>query len=125
MVRLILFAAGILIFAASCGRRQAEPTRAANTNSAPAPTNQVFEVKGVIKQLKPDGKTVEIRHEAITNYMPAMVMPFEAKEPKELVGLKAGDEVKFRMTVSGDDVWIDQIQKLSVGNPTQLPSKAG
>jgi protein SCO1/2 len=123
MVRLILLLVGILILELSCGRSTEIP--AASTKGSPAKTNQVFDVKGVIKELKPDGKTVEIRHEAITNYMPAMVMPFEAKEPKELVGLKAGDEVKFRMTVTDDDVWIDQIQKLTAGNPNQLPSKAG
>jgi len=127
MVRLILLFTGILLLGLSCGRspQLAEANAATSTNGSAAQTNQVFEVKGVIKDLKPDGKTVEIRHEAITNYMPAMVMPFEAKEPKELIGLKAGDQVKFRMTVTRDDVWIDQIQKLSVGNPTQLPSKEG
>src|SRR6476619_199262 len=125
MVRLILFLAGVLILGVSCGRSAQVEEKTSIANSSAAKTNQVFEVKGVIKELKPDGKTVEIRHEAITNYMPAMVMQFEAKEPKELVGLKAGDEVKFRMTVTDDDVWIDQIQKLTVGNPNQLPSKAG
>jgi protein SCO1/2 len=126
MVRLILFSAGILIFAVSCGdSAQVAEVKNASTKGSAATSNQVFEVKGVIKELKPDGKTVQIRHEAITNYMPAMVMPFEAKEPKELVGLKVGDEVKFRMTVSGDDVWIDQIQKLAAATPNQLPSKAG
>src|SRR6266496_5050798 len=126
MVRLILFFAAILMFGVSCGRSaQIAENQTANTNNSPAKTNQVFEVKGLIKELKSDGKTVEIRHEAITNYMPAMVMPFEAKEPKELIGLRAGDQVKFRMTVTDDDVWIDQIQKLSLGNPNQLPSKAG
>ncbi len=123
MVRLILLLVGILILELSCGRSAEVPV--GSTSTASAKTNQVFEVKGVIKELKPDGKTVEIRHEAIANYMPAMVMPFEAKEPKELVGLKAGDQVKFRMTVTEDDFWIDQIQKLTVGNPNQLPSKAG
>src|ERR1051326_8767725 len=119
MVRLILLLAGIVILGVSCGRSAEAPV--ARNSNGPAKTNQIFEVKGVIKELKPDGKTVEIRHEAITNYMPAMVMSFEAKEPKELVGLKAGDEVKFRMTVSGDDYWIDQIQRLTAGNPNQLP----
>src|SRR5882757_2438494 len=102
MVRLILLLVGILILELSCGRSAEVPV--ATTKSAAGKTNQVFEVEGVIKELKPDGKTVENRHEAITNYMPAMVMSFEAKEPKELVGLKAGDEVKFRMTVTDDDV---------------------
>ena len=105
MVRLILLLVAILTLELSCGRSAEVPV--ASKGGASANTNQVFEVKGVIKELKPDGKTVEIRHEAITNYMPAMVMPFEAKEPKELVGLKAGDEVKFRMTVTEDDFWID------------------
>ena len=126
MVRLILFLLGVSFLGGACGRSaQVAETRSANTNDSRGKTNQVFEVKGVIKELKSDGKTVSIRHEAITNYMPAMVMPFEAKEPKELVGLKAGDQVKFRMTVTDDDVWIDQIQKLTAGDPNQLPSKAG
>ena len=121
MVRLILLLVGILVLELSCGRS----AEVKSTKGSPAKTNQVFEVKGVIKELKPDGKTVQIRHEAITNYMPAMVMPLEAKEPKELAGLKAGDEVKFRMTVTDDDVWIDQIQKLTIEKPNPLPSKAG
>jgi protein SCO1/2 len=115
---------GTLILSVSCGR-SAQPEEPKATGASGGKSNQVFEVKGVIKELKPDGKTVEIRHEAITNYMPAMVMPFEAKQPKELVGLKAGDQIKFRMTVTDDDVWIDQIQKLSKPDPNQLPSKAG
>src|SRR3954470_13579027 len=124
MVRLLLFLVGTSVLGLSCGRpAQVEQPKAAGASGGKS--NQVFEVKGVVKELKPDGKTVEIRHEAITNYMPAMVMPFEAKQPKELAGLKAGDEVKFRMTVTDDDVWIDQIQKLSKPDPNQLPSKAG
>src|SRR5439155_8600695 len=69
------------------------------------------------------GKTVEIRHEAITNYMPAMTMPFEAKNPKELAGLKVGDVVSFRMTVTTTDSWIDQIRKLTAANPMELPTR--
>jgi protein SCO1/2 len=84
-------------------------------------------VKGVIKELKPDGKTVEIRHEPVTNYvptlsiyMPAMTMPFEAKHPTELAGLKAGDSVTFRLTVTDDDSWIDQIRKIETNQPVSL-----
>jgi protein SCO1/2 len=124
MDRLLLFLMATLALGVSCGR-SAQIEQAKAPSASGGKSNQVFEVKGVIKELKPDGKTVEIRHEAITNYMPAMVMPFEAKEPKELAGLKAGDEIRFRMTVTDDDVWIDQIQKLSKPDPNQLPSKAG
>jgi protein SCO1/2 len=81
-------------------------------------------VKGVVKELKTDGKTVEIRHEEIPNYMPAMTMPFEAKDPRELAGLAAGDTVTFRMTVTDTDVWIDQIRKLAPPKTNELPSNS-
>jgi protein SCO1/2 len=74
-------------------------------------SNQVFTLKGVVKELNPDGKTIQIRHEAIPNYMVAMTMPFIAKDPKELSGLKPGDAITFRMTVTADDTWIDEIRK--------------
>src|SRR2546430_9071749 len=32
-------------------------------------TPQIFSVKGAVKELKPDGKTVVIKHEEIPNYM--------------------------------------------------------
>jgi protein SCO1/2 len=53
-----------------------------------------------------------------------MTMPFEAKEPKELTGLKAGDAVSFRMTVTDTDAWIDQIRKLTPPKPNELPSRS-
>ena len=77
----------------------------------------------MIKEIQADGKTVEIRHEAIPNYMPAMTMLFEAKQPKELAGLKAGDVVSFRLTATTSDSWIDQIQKLTSAAPMELPSR--
>jgi protein SCO1/2 len=93
-----------------------------SATSAASSTQQVFQVKGVVKGIQPDGKTVEIRHEAITNYMPAMTMPFEAKEPKELAGLKAGDVVSFRLTATDKDSWIDHIQKLSSTASNEPPT---
>src|SRR5689334_10753725 len=89
---------------------QRAPAGNHHTGSAsPSNTQQVFQVKGVVKKLDPDGKTVQIRHEEIPNYMPAMTMPFESKNPKELTGLKPGDAISFRLTVTDSDSWIDQI----------------
>src|SRR6266567_596866 len=97
MVRLLLLPALAALAATPC-QGASETNVAATGIILEGITQQVFQVKGVIKKLKPDGKTVDIRHEEIPNYMPAMTMPFEAKEPKELTGLKAGDAVSFRMT---------------------------
>src|SRR3954467_4496543 len=98
-------------------------SKAAKSSGKAATNLQVFTVKGVIKNLQPDGKTVEIRHEEVPNYMPAMTMPFTAKNPSELKKLKPGDKVNFRMSVTEDDVWIDNINvEESAGLTNEIPS---
>src|ERR1700722_16510814 len=80
---------------------------------APDPTPpaapRTFAAKGVVKELEADGKTVVIQHEAISNYMGAMTMPFEVRDPKELRGLKAGDAISFHLIVTSNEGWIDSI----------------
>ncbi len=92
--------------------------------AVPPPTGpfaQMFEARGVVRELKPDGKTVVIAHEEIPGYMAAMVMPFEVKEPQELSGLAAGDTVSFQLIVGATNGWIEQVKKLDVPRAVQLP----
>lgn len=77
----------------------------------PATSNQVFEVKGHIRSLETDGKTVHIAHEDIPGFMPAMEMPFTVKDPSVLRGIVSGDAVKFQIIVTKDDSWISRIEK--------------
>ena len=44
-------------------------------DTPPVPALRQFSVKGVVKELEADSKTVIIQHEAISNYMAAMTMP--------------------------------------------------
>ncbi len=74
---------------------------------------QTFEVKGVVVIAPGEGKTIVIRHEAISNYMAAMTMPFEVKDTNELRGLQAGDAVAFRMVVTPKEGWIEAVTKLN------------
>jgi protein SCO1 len=122
MVRLTLvFLCVALLLTASCGRSPS--TGSGQSAQEIQSTNQkVFQVKGVIVSLKPGEKTVNIKHEAIPDYMPGMTMPFEVKSTNELAGLAAGDAVAFRLTVTDTDGWIDQITKvISVTNPPTAP----
>lgn len=75
-------------------------------------------------ELKPDGRTVVIRHEAISNYMAAMTMPFKVKDPGELAGLRKGDEISFRLQVTDVESWVDHITKTGTGrlSPTPAPT---
>jgi protein SCO1 len=87
----------------------------------PAATSQVFQVKGQIRSLESDGKTVRIAHEAIPGFMPAMEMPFTVKDPQSLRGLALGDTVKFDLVVTKDDSWIDRIEKTTAAPSTAPP----
>src|SRR4051794_7600627 len=70
-------------------------------SASQATTNaKTFQVKGLVIEVKPKEKSIEIKHEAIPGYMPAMTMPFEVKDVRELSGLKPGDAVSFRMLVT-------------------------
>src|ERR1700722_12570353 len=103
---------------AGCGTNtSAQPVATVATNQ------QVFDVKGVVRELKPDGKTVVIRHEAIPNHMPAMVMPFEVRDTNELRGLKPEDVITFRMIETPKAAWIDHIVKAIRPRPGELPSR--
>ena len=72
--------------------------------------------KGTVMELKPDGRTVVIRHEAISNYMAAMTMPFHVKDPRELAGVRRGDEISFQLHVTDTESWVDGIVKIGTGS---------
>ena len=78
---------------------------------------EIHPAKGVVIEIAP-GK-ITIKHEAIPGYMQGMTMPFDVKDTNELTGLQPGDPVSFRVIVSGNEGWIDDLQK--IGARTNLP----
>src|ERR1041385_6315201 len=109
------------IFLCSCS---AEPSPGDRISTA-GPNLRSFQVNGIITKLPPDGKSIEIRHEQIPNFMPAMTMPFDVKNAKEIAGLKVNDSVTFRLSVTDKDSWIDQIRKVEPKSLTDLPTTNG
>ena len=111
-----LLAAGSLFFCAACRDQPKVPLVVdSGTNAVPAKLS-IYEVKGEVRKLEPDGKSVVVKHEAVPGYMPAMTMPFEVKNTNELRGLAPGDVITFRMLITPDDGWIDQIKVVSSTN---------
>jgi protein SCO1/2 len=80
-------------------------------------------VNGVIKELKPDGRTIVIAHEAIRDFMDAMTMPFRVKEPKELAGLQVGQQISFRLHVTETESWIERIARADRGQEPGVGSQ--
>ena len=109
---LVLLISGSLALAA-CSCKQKEITAAPTTPSSSGATNpRTFQVKGVVREILPEKKKIKITHEEIPGYMEAMTMMLDVKDAKELNGLQAGDSLSFRMLVTEDDGWIDQLKKL-------------
>lgn len=96
--------------------RQSIPGTSAAAGVTPNGT-QVFTVKGVVRELRPEHREVVIRHEAIPGYMAAMTMPFTVRDPAELTGVEPGDTVQFRLTVTTEEGWIDQVRVLRRAEP--------
>jgi protein SCO1/2 len=90
----------------------APQSAAASANTS----TQIFEVKGVVQKLDEDGKTISIKHEKIPGYMEAMTMPFEVRNTNELAGIKPGDELLFKMLVTTNDGWIENLRKTGTTN---------
>jgi protein SCO1 len=119
---LVLIVSGLLACAAlSC--KEAEKAAAPTPPNSTIATNlRTFQVKGVVREIIPDRKKIKITHEEIPDYMEAMTMMLDVKDAKELSGLQAGDSISFRMLVTEDDGWIDQLKKLDEPR-TPLPSE--
>src|SRR5579859_6815632 len=81
-----------------------EPPSSAKQNESRV---RSFAVRGVIKELGTDSRTVLVQHEAVAGYMPAMTMPFKVQASAELAGLRAGDRISFRLRVTDTESWID------------------
>ena len=106
----------------ACGAKSAGPLPASG-GAAAAPRS--FSAKGTVMELKPDGRTVVIRHEAISNYMAAMTMPFKVKDPGELADLQRGDEISFQLQVTESESWVDHITKIGTARAARSDAPAG
>jgi len=104
-----------------CGAKSAGSFPSPNEEATNA---RMFIAKGVVQELKPDSRTVVIRHEAISNYMAAMTMPFKAKAPEELAGLHRGDEISFQLHVTESESWVEHIAKIGTVSLPPIPTPA-
>jgi protein SCO1/2 len=104
-----------------CGAKSASSFPSPNEETTNA---RMFIAKGVVQELKRDVWMVVIRHEAISNYMAAMTMPFRVKDSKELAGLQRGDAISFQLHVTESESWVDGITKIGTVSlpPIQTPT---
>lgn len=76
--------------------------------------------------------TVYIEHDSISGYMPAMTMPFTAKDTSALKQFDVGDPVAFTLYVQGQETWIEDLHAVAesavprhpAGTPTSRRTSA-
>jgi len=94
---------------------------AAPAQSTPAVTNvRTFDVSGTVRRIEADGRTLVVAHDAVSNYMAAMTMPFKARDATELKGLHPGDAIRFHLLVTEDDSWIEHITRMGRNPPAKI-----
>jgi protein SCO1 len=91
------------------------------TTEAPNSNERHYDARGIIRGLAPTARSVDIEHEDIRGFMPSMRMPFAVRDPKQIAGMRIGDAISFRLTVTDDDSWIDQVRKISA-DEVRLPA---
>jgi protein SCO1 len=83
---------------------------------------RAFQVHGQIRSIDLPGKSVRIAHDAIPNYMPAMTMSLQVKDPGLLSNVVAGDEVQFELRVTEDDSWITHLEPIRAESAGTQPA---
>ena len=117
----------MIAVAACLASRGASASELGALRAQPATNVQTFTATGVVRELKADGRTVVVKHEAIPNYMDAMTMPFKVKESGELAGLRTGDTIRFCLKVTDTESWIERISRTGKtssekSKPTSAPA---
>jgi protein SCO1/2 len=74
--------------------------------------NRVYTLQGQVLSIDPARKTATIKHEEITGFMPAMTMPYEAKETRVLEGLAPGDLITAKLTVEPAAAYLTEVRKV-------------
>ena len=66
---------------------------------------------GVVESIDKDNSMVQINHEDIPDYMPAMNMPFHVKQKALLDTIQAGDKIEFTLKDSEKGMIVTEIKK--------------
>lgn len=66
---------------------------------------------GVIEEVNKEAAIVQINHEDLKNYMPAMSMPFKVKNAALLDTIKIGDKVEFTLEDSAAGIFVIELKK--------------
>jgi len=98
----------------SCDRPESHPKESGQRALDFRTNVTAYQVKGVLKEIRAEGRKAIIQHEEIPGYMEAMTMQLDVYNTNELAGLQPSDQMTFRLLVTDTEAWIDRVQKAGV-----------
>ena len=81
---------------------------------------QIYTVRGVVKQLMPEQNRIEIAHEEIPGFMPAMTMEFEVRDPAVLSGLSPEDMIRFSLEQRSNSLYLVAVERIAGADPPSI-----
>lgn len=75
----------------------------------PVATRKRYPVDGKVVALDKIKKQITVEHQEIPDFMPAMAMTYEVKDPKEMESLEPGDKIHCDLILIGSDRWLQKI----------------
>ena len=92
--------------------------------SSTQPRTGRYAVSGMVLQVDTARRSVIVSHDAVQNLMPAMTMPFEVRDVKELEGLAPGAIVNFTLVLATETSHIERVQVVRYVSAEQDPAAA-
>ena len=82
------------------------------------------DMRGMVVKVDASHRTVVVSHDAVPGVMPAMTMPFDVREVRELDGLVPGAIVSFSLVVGKDSSHIEHVRVIRYQSVEQDPLTA-
>jgi protein SCO1/2 len=103
----IVFSLCLAVAAAACSKK---------------PSERSFTLQGQVLSIDAPHRILVIKHEDIKDFMPAMTMPYEAKEARLLEGLAPGDLITATLVVFANGAHLTTIKKVGSAPLEQPPA---
>ena len=76
------------------------------------PARREYSLQGQVLSVSEDRKEANIKHEAIAGFMPAMTMPYKARDAEEFSGLQPGDLINATLVLISNDAYLENVKKV-------------
>jgi protein SCO1/2 len=91
--------------------RSSNDVKADNVKADSKDADRIYHGVGVIEEIHKDRATVQINHEDIKDFMPAMNMPFQVKDVGLLDSFSVGDRIKFGLQSTPAGLVVVEMEK--------------